>query len=119
MEKTEAKHEQVIKQAEQRALEHRQRLEANRMAELRRSAEQPTRQAGAGIHRDISSIIQEKAVLEQNVQPSMGGKTSQFRPDEIAHIRSHASDNLAMRRNQVGIHPVQEALIQKLKEIGV
>lgn len=58
MEKTEAKYEQVTKQAEQRALEQRQRLEANRMAKLRCSTEQPTRQAVAGRHQDISSTIQ-------------------------------------------------------------
>jgi len=107
MEKTEAKYEQVTKQVEQRALEHRQRLEAQRAAEIRRASSQKinaTEKVASGSRIEIAEPSEKRSIsrkptpdevanLRQSSQPE--GKNHSDRLEQLARAK-----NLSESQNQ-------------------
>lgn len=95
MEKTEAKHEQVTKQAEQHALEHRQRLESDRSMEkeVDQRRHRLEAQRAAEIRRVSSQKINatEKVASRSRIEiaePSEKRSISRNpTPDEVANLR--------------------------------
>lgn len=111
MEKTEAKHEQVTKQAEKRELEHRQRLEAQRAAEIRRASSQninATEKAASGSRIEIAEPSEKRSISRNPT------------PDEVANLRrsshpegKHHSDRLEQLAHTKNLSESQNQELRK------
>lgn len=134
MEKTEAKHEQVTKQAEQRALEHRQRLESNRSMEKEmdqrrhRLEAQRAAEIRSASFQNINAT--EKVASRNGIEimepPEKRSLSRNPTPDEVANLRrrsqpegKHYSDRLEQLAHAKNLSESQNQELQKELEAAL